>query len=1245
MWKKQTKKHLLLLCILILFIQSSLFGGTFTFHNLIVSAATNTVKVQMYNSSTSAYTNSINPQFRIINAGTNTVNLADIKLRYYYTIDGDKTQNFFCDYATVGSSNVTGTFVKMSTSQAGADYYLEMGFKNTAGSIAPNASIDLQARFSKNDWSNYTQTGDYSLKSTGTNYTDWNKVTAYFQATLVWGSAPGGSTTSTPTSTKSPTPTPTRTPTPTATKTPTPTNTPTPTPTDPILLSSGDAYIRYSSTAKRWTLGTGSVEKILRLNGQGQFLLTSFLNKKSSKEYIQGNQLSDEFSINVDGTEYTGSNSTWTYSSHTVKALKQGEIQLTVTLQNSVVKVERNYIIYPSTGIIQEWNVFTNRSSSAAIFKDPSIIRQRIMDNDINNTDFHYMTGGANFSGSNTLKTVQLNSTYKRTFDSYDDAELETVRNYSFNGVMDNKQGASIWNEFYALRDRNSSQGIFMTFDYLGHWVANVGNVGGNIFLSPNIVTSNSLANNESITTGMGLTGVFSGDIDDMGNTILDYVYRYKWDYTNDKYLAPVSGGQNFGVQPGTPYAIPPDQMPNAFEVVRYLRYIGADNYGIDDSWQNLSGDWKNSWAGDFQGLNEYLKKSNINMTIWYPPWQAESGSKVLNDHPEYQIPNDHENFYYKGHLNSARKDVIDWELNLLTSKQREWGNHVWRYDAHPIWASGGLDFRNDRTEDSTMIEQSKNFYELLQKFKDQNKDAGISGCSSGGELITIESARFSDVQQSTDGNVAHMENYWNSLLTPPDKLNTYFGLNRYGLLAGYDKRHRGGMNCAWSFDTMMIRYSDDSYSQYQDLPNTLESFRKDAELYHYFKTQGVVGRWVKVYRPTISGGYDPTFIMQKMDGTNTKGYITIRDIPWLPLPSKLPTPLLDQPNEAFIQHNPNATSVTIYPKGLVDSQMYTISTMEGGMSETTKTGALWERDGITLTPLNFGEMILINLSDRPGTGNDSIAPTAPSNVVKVSEKILGHNGIGISWSAGTDETWLSYYEIFKNGVSIDKVSKGTYYFDLNGKIADKYEVRTVDGDGNTSSLLEAQKNVDQYIASEDFSQNQGHRNWHYLEKISATTYVNMTWDGSQWKGSDPYCIAGSNYQHPDTNDSVKMWRAPNTGVIRITGSVNKHNSGGDGIIVSIHHNGRAIWGPKTIAATDLNEIHYDFSVCVNEKDGIFFVVNKNGDNSFDSTVWDSTIIYTPSSHIASQEFSSTQGRGNWWYQELDSSGNYTDMT
>lgn len=148
------------------------------------------IQVQMFNGNTSSTTNGIAPRIKLYNNGDTVVKLSDVKLRYYYTIDGEIDQNFWCDWTTVGSSNVTGKFEKMSTPKAGADYYLEIGFTSGAGDLAAGQSIEVQVRFSKTNWSNYTQTGDYSFNSTNNSYADWNKITGYIGDKLEWGVEP-----------------------------------------------------------------------------------------------------------------------------------------------------------------------------------------------------------------------------------------------------------------------------------------------------------------------------------------------------------------------------------------------------------------------------------------------------------------------------------------------------------------------------------------------------------------------------------------------------------------------------------------------------------------------------------------------------------------------------------------------------------------------------------------------------------------------------------------------------------------------------------------------------------------------------------------------------------------------------------------------------------------------------------------------------------------------------------------------
>lgn len=154
------------------------------------AVVTGDIKVQAYNANTSETINGIAPRIKLYNTGTASINLSDVKLRYYYTIDGEKEQNFWCDWSSAGTANVTGTFVKMEEGKTGADHYLEIGFKDAAGTLSAGESVEVQARFSKSDWTNYTQTDDYSYQGTGSHFTDWDKVTGYLTGNLKWGTEP-----------------------------------------------------------------------------------------------------------------------------------------------------------------------------------------------------------------------------------------------------------------------------------------------------------------------------------------------------------------------------------------------------------------------------------------------------------------------------------------------------------------------------------------------------------------------------------------------------------------------------------------------------------------------------------------------------------------------------------------------------------------------------------------------------------------------------------------------------------------------------------------------------------------------------------------------------------------------------------------------------------------------------------------------------------------------------------------------
>lgn len=155
-----------------------------------VPVSTGDLVIQSFNGNVSTSTNGLSPKFKLINNGESDINLSEVTLRYYYTIDGDISQSFWCDWASIGSTNVKYQFVKLDNPVTGADYYLELSFSTAAGTLKPGQSAEIQTRISKSNWSNYTQTNDYSFNATSNQYVNTEKVTGYIDNTLVWGIEP-----------------------------------------------------------------------------------------------------------------------------------------------------------------------------------------------------------------------------------------------------------------------------------------------------------------------------------------------------------------------------------------------------------------------------------------------------------------------------------------------------------------------------------------------------------------------------------------------------------------------------------------------------------------------------------------------------------------------------------------------------------------------------------------------------------------------------------------------------------------------------------------------------------------------------------------------------------------------------------------------------------------------------------------------------------------------------------------------
>ncbi len=147
-----------------------------------------TLEEQSENPNTTA--NQLQIALKLTNSGNSIIDLRDVSLRYWYTVDMPKEELTVCDYATIDCSNVQERIVKMQSPRSGANEYLEISF--SGGSLTANGSTEFKVRVHKSDWSNYDQSNDYSFVENASMYQPAPHVGIYDQGKLIGGQEPKG---------------------------------------------------------------------------------------------------------------------------------------------------------------------------------------------------------------------------------------------------------------------------------------------------------------------------------------------------------------------------------------------------------------------------------------------------------------------------------------------------------------------------------------------------------------------------------------------------------------------------------------------------------------------------------------------------------------------------------------------------------------------------------------------------------------------------------------------------------------------------------------------------------------------------------------------------------------------------------------------------------------------------------------------------------------------------------------------
>lgn len=138
-------------------------------------------------SSSSTSSNTISPSITITALEDNSFDLSKLKIRYYYTNEGNVNENIWLDtaamkftrapwYADINSSTAAKIYT-MAEGKTLADTYAEFTF-DSSETLDSSADLTLSFRIAKEDWSQYDQSNDYS-------YNDGSKILVYYDGEII----------------------------------------------------------------------------------------------------------------------------------------------------------------------------------------------------------------------------------------------------------------------------------------------------------------------------------------------------------------------------------------------------------------------------------------------------------------------------------------------------------------------------------------------------------------------------------------------------------------------------------------------------------------------------------------------------------------------------------------------------------------------------------------------------------------------------------------------------------------------------------------------------------------------------------------------------------------------------------------------------------------------------------------------------------------------------------------------------
>ena len=626
--------------------------------------------------------------------------------------------------------------------------------------------------------------------------------------------------------------------------------------------------------------------------------------------------------------------------------------------------------------------------------------------------------------------------------------------------------------------------------------------------------------------------------------------------------------------------------------------YTNADYYARPKwlvPWPISSPNLQEQFAARLGGLDmdgaDLMRSTGFEMLWDDAGWSATSdlpdGSYGSVFHPTFDGPDFSETLRYLGKM---RTNWLLWfpglpSAGLMDTKVGSWGDFEWRTD--------GLSLPNFASD--------AHFRQQVTEFLTTHPRCSFHTCSGGSTYShTFDIQRYANTNYFSDFGRGTLTNYYFSYLDPPDKWTDIIVAmsTTTGSYPPYTARQQLTMVPAWYL------YPSES---------DLEMLRRDLEVYRYLLAEGVAGRWSYVFHPIIKGDLDFLYF-QRTSHDRTKACI-------------------------ILKHRSQG-EVTILPRGLLPQHQYVVG-FDSTPKTTIRTGADLMANGILIKNQMPGELIYIGLPNRPRNGQDREAPKEPGRVFMRRETNIGHSGVALYWSPGSDNNWVSYYEVRRDSKILGKASIGNYYFDHSAgwNTSAQYSVRTVDGDGNVSIWTNAKPLPDEPLIAAvlggHFSE-RGRDGWKAETTNDEHAFAPMAFVPPErptagdmygtpiqpggvegyWEGVGEARI-GRGWQQASTSMAcVRTWTAPKAGTVRIVGRAMKEyyrRNKGNPLRVRILLGDSAVWpkeGWAVVPLNDLSGVTHAITLLVARGDAVRFVLDRSTSPDDDIIAWMPRIIY-----------------------------------